>query len=74
MKEEKYGRIKKDGALAIVLPPQAPDKARDKLIKFAPIPEFNQLTQAVFQAEPVDRGDYIEAGVVVVDLPQEKGE
>ena len=41
-----------------------------KPILYAPIPEFDQATQAVFQAEPVDMGDHIFAGVVVVELPQ----
>lgn len=36
---------------------------------FAPIPEFNR-TQAVFQLEPEDRGDYTFVGVEVVDLPE----
>ena len=66
---QKYGKIVKD-KLELVIPPSAPDK-RDKPVKFAAIPEFDQLTQAVFQAKAVDRGDYIEAGVgvraVVVD-------
>ena len=43
-----------------------------KPVKFAALPKFNQETQAVFQTAPVDKGDYIEAGVVVVDLPPEK--
>lgn len=43
-----------------------------KPVRFAEIPkDFNQLGQAVFQADPIDRGNYIEAGVVVVDLPLE---
>ena len=42
-----------------------------KTIVYAPIPEFDQCTQAVYQTKPVDKGDYIEVGVVVVDLPQE---
>lgn len=46
-----------------------------KPIIYAPIPAFNQETQAVFQLEPVDKGDYIEVGVEVRDLPpQEEGE
>lgn len=45
-----------------------------KPIIYAPIPQFNQETQAVFQLEPVDKGDYIEVGVEVRDLPpQEEG-
>ena len=46
-----------------------------KPIIYAPIPQFNQETQAVFQKEPVDMGEYIEVGVEVRDLPpQEEGE
>ena len=42
-----------------------------KPIIYAPIPEFDQATQAIFQAEPVDMGDHIYVGVVVVDLPEQ---
>ena len=45
-----------------------------KPIIYAPIPEFDQATQAVFQAEPVDMGDHIFVGVVVVDVEQGEGE
>ena len=46
-----------------------------KPVIFAEIPEFNQETQAVFQLEPVDMGDYIYAGNEVRGLPpQEEGE
>ena len=44
-----------------------------KPIIYAPIPEFDQATQAVFQAVLVDMGDHIFAGVVVVDVEQEDG-
>ena len=45
-----------------------------KPIIYAPIPQFNQETQAVFQTEPVDMGEYIEVGVEIRDLPpQEEG-
>ena len=67
---EKYGRIEKD-KLKLVLPPSVPGKG-DKPVRYAAIPKFDQLTQAVFQAAPMDRGDHIEAGVevraVVVDV------
>jgi len=43
-----------------------------KPIIYAEIPEFNQETQAVFQTEPVDMGDYIFIGVEVVDLPPDE--
>ena len=45
-----------------------------KPVVFAEIPTFDQQTQAVFQAEPIDRGDYIETGIAIRDLPpQEDG-
>jgi hypothetical protein len=43
-----------------------------KPIHFAPIPKFDQETQAVYQHGIVDKGDYIEAGVIVVDVPKQK--
>ncbi len=43
-----------------------------KPVVFAPIPEFDQETQAVYQGQPVDKGDSIGVGVVVVNLPPEK--
>ena len=46
----------------------------EKPIIYAEIPQFNQETQAVFQKEPVDMGEYIEVGVEIRDLPpQEEG-
>lgn len=36
---------------------------------YAEIPEFDQVTQAVFQEEPVDMGEYVFYGVRVEDLP-----
>ena len=45
-----------------------------KPMVYAPIPEFDQATQAVFQTEAVDMGDHIFVGVVVVELPQGDGE
>jgi len=47
----------------------------EKPIIYAEIPDFNQETQYVVQTEPVDKGDYIDVGVEVRDLPpQEEGE
>ncbi len=43
-----------------------------KPVIYAPIPEFDQETQAVYQDQPVDKGDVIDVGVIVVDLPEEK--
>jgi hypothetical protein len=45
-----------------------------KPIIYAEIPEFDQTTQAVFQANPVDMGDHIFVGVEIVDLPPQEGE
>lgn len=42
-----------------------------KPIVYAPIPNFNQETQAVYQAEPVDKGESIEMGIIVWDLYEE---
>jgi len=36
-----------------------------KPVIYAPIPEFDQTCEGVFQTEPVDKGDYIEVGVEV---------
>lgn len=44
-----------------------------KPIIYAPIPDFDQETQAVYQTEPVDRGDHIGIGVEVRDLPPQEG-
>lgn len=43
-----------------------------KPVQFAAIPKFNQETQAVYQGAPVDKGDVIEVGVRVVDVPEEE--
>lgn len=43
-----------------------------KPVIYAEIPEFDQLTQAVFQTEPVDMGDHIFVGNEVRDLPPEE--
>jgi len=42
----------------------------NKPIIYAEIPEFDQATQAVFQTEAEDKGEYIYYGVEVVDLPE----
>ncbi len=42
-----------------------------KPVHFAPIPEFEQETQAVYQDGFADKGEYIEVGVKVIDLPKE---
>ncbi len=63
------GRIE-DGRL-IILAESRQALTTDKRIQFAAIPKFDQLTQAVFQAAPVDRGKHIEAGVIVRKLDQQ---
>ena len=40
---------------------------------YAEIPSFDQQTQAVYQLEPVDKGEYIFYGVEVRDLPPDDG-
>jgi hypothetical protein len=37
----------------------------EKPVVYAPIPEFDQLTQYVAQIEPVDMGDYYFVGIAV---------
>ncbi len=44
----------------------------EKPIVYAPIPEFDQETQVVFQTEPVDMGDHIFFGVEVRDVPRDE--
>lgn len=45
----------------------------EKPIVYAPIPEFDQETQAVFQTEPVGMGDHIFVGVEIRDVLQDEG-
>ena len=42
-----------------------------KPIQYAPIPEFDQESQAVFQAAAVDVGDRIDVGVEVREVIQD---
>ncbi len=62
--------IIRDGKLLLV-PEGTPGS---KPVIFAPIPEFDQTTQAVYQIGPVDKGDDIYVGVeiryVEVDGPE----
>ena len=55
-----YGIIK-DGKLLLV--PEGTPAA--KPVIFAPIPEFDQTTQAVYQIGPIEREDDIYVGVEV---------
>ena len=45
---------------------------QEKEIKYAPLPEFDQLKQGVRQLPPVDKGDYIFIGAEVYDLPPQE--
>jgi len=81
---ERYGYLTKEGELrldkaatldiykkeAVVVDVKSLPK-NYKPVVFAPIPEFDQETQAVYQDKPVDKGDVIDVGVIVVDLPEE---
>ena len=40
---------------------------------YAEIPIFDQQTQAIYQLDPVDMGEYIFYGVEVRDLPPDDG-
>ena len=71
MADAKYGRIDEEGKLVITRSLETIDKSRDKVIHFAPIPEFDQLSQAVYQAGFVDQGDYIDAGVEIREVKQD---
>lgn len=42
-----------------------------KPIRHAEIPEFDQLTQAVFAGQAVDRGDYIYVDVMIREVEQD---
>jgi len=49
-------------------------ESMEKPVIYAPIPEFDQCAQAVFQTESEDRGNHIYVGVEVIDLPEQEGE
>lgn len=60
---QKYG-ILKNGDLKEV--PAGTEGA--KPIKYAEVPEYDQLTQAVFRGEIKDEGDYISVGVEIREV------
>jgi len=60
---QKYGIIE-NGELKVV-PVGTPGA---KPLKHAEVPEFDQLTQAVFRGEVTDEGDYISVGVEIRDV------
>lgn len=46
-----------------------------KPVVFAEIPDtFDQLTQCIFQGDAIDKGDYIEVGIVVGEVQNEDTE
>ena len=84
MLNQKYGTLDKDGSLILTASKDiAITKEREvakiskeipsgyKPIQYAPIPEFDQEKQAVFQAAAVDVGSKIEVGVEVREVKQD---
>ena len=71
MRLQKYGLIQ-DGKLIL----SESSQKGCKPVVFAEIPEnFDQMTQCVFQDTAVDKGDYIDVGVIVKAVePDESGE
>jgi len=79
MLNQKYGKIEAGKLILDSKPQELYDaiptvKTGYKPIIFAPIPKFDQLAQAVFQAGFVDTGKEIAAGVEIRDLPKEDAE
>ena len=83
MLNQKYGTVK-DGALVLEKSKDASFVSEREVVKmakeipsgykpvhFAPIPEFNQETQAVFQSAAVDTGSKVEVGVEVREVKQD---
>ena len=69
IKETVYGeKLKKD----VIVDKVVSQVTEAKPILYAAIPKFNQETQAVYQSDPVDKGDKIEIGVVVRDVPPDE--
>ena len=69
VKETVYGeKLKKD----VIVDKVVSQVTEAKPILYAAIPKFNQETQAVYQSDPVDKGDKIEIGVVVRDVPPDE--
>lgn len=66
---QKYGIIV-NGELKIV----AAGTPGAKPIKFAEVPVFDQLTQAVFMGEATDEGDYISVGVEIREVEIDEDE
>ena len=61
-----YGKIDKD---KLILSKNTDIYNSDIQAKVKPV--GYKLTHAVYQAAPVDKGDYIEAGVVVVKMQEQ---
>lgn len=66
---QRYG-IVVDGKLRLV--PEASRGA--KPVKWTPLPEYDQETQAIFEKPPVDKGDYILVELEVRNVEQDEGE
>lgn len=64
-----YGIIE-NGELKIV----SQDASGAKLVIYAPLPEFDQLTQAVYEKAPIDMGHYILVDLEVIDIEAEPEE
>lgn len=85
MQTEKYGCIEKGELIleesasesylkekSIAEGTKPETKSGYKPVEYAEIPEFDQESQAVYQAQAVDAGDKIAVGVVVVDIEQDE--
>ena len=66
---QKYGIIV-NGELKVV----AAGTPGAKAIKYAEVPAFDQLTQAVFMGEVTDEGDYISVGVEIREVEIDEDE
>lgn len=45
-----------------------------KPVEYKEIPEFDQMTQAVYQGKVKDEGDFISVGVEIRDLEQDEND
>lgn len=63
---QKYGIIQ-DGELLFV----DADFPGAKPVAYAPVPDFDQCSQAVFQSAPIEQDDYIFVDVEVADIEQD---
>ena len=63
---QKYG-VMTNGKLQLV----SKETPGAKPIHYAPVPEYDQSNQAVFEGAIVDEGDYISVSVVIVEVEQD---